>query len=224
MKFTVIPVFFLLLLAAAGSLPGADWPTYRHDNRRSGATAEKIEAEQLELKWVHRAALAPRPAWAGPAKWDAYAGIRGLRSMRNYDPAFHVIVVDGSVYYGSSADHGVHRLDAKTGQEKWVFFTDGPVRIAPSWHSKKLYFGSDDGYAYCIRERDGAMVWRQRPKTPERLILNNGNFISFWPCRTGVLVDKGVAYFGNSLLPWKDSYISAVSAPTGKRLSKGGFL
>ena len=224
MRFTLLPVFFLLLLVAAGFLHGADWPTYRHDNRRSGATAEKIEAEKLELKWVHRAALAPRPAWAGPAKWDAYAGIRGLRSMRNYDPAFHVIVVDGSVYYGSSADHGVHRLDAKTGREKWVFFTDAPVRIAPSWYSKKLYFGSDDGYAYCIRERDGAMVWRQRPKTPGRLILNNGNFIPFWPCRTGVLVDRGIAYFGNSLLPWKESYICAVSATTGKPASKGGFL
>ena len=224
MRSTLLPVFFLLLLVAAGFLHGADWPTYRHDNRRSGATAEKIEAEKLELKWVHRAALAPRPAWAGPAKWDAYAGIRGLRSMRNYDPAFHVIVVDGSVYYGSSADHGVHRLDAKTGREKWVFFTDAPVRIAPSWYSKKLYFGSDDGYAYCIRERDGAMVWRQRPETPGRLILNNGNFIPFWPCRTGVLVDRGIAYFGNSLLPWKDSYICAVSATTGKPASKGGFL
>ena len=129
MRFALLPVFLLLLLVAAGFLHGADWPTYRHDSRRSGATAEKIEAEKLELKWVHRAALAPRPAWAGPAKWDAYAGIRGLRSMRNYDPAFHVIVVDGSVYYGSSADHGVHRLDAKTGRQKWVFFTDAPVQI-----------------------------------------------------------------------------------------------
>jgi len=224
MKSTAIPVFFFLLLGTLGSLRGEDWPTYRHDARRSGATAEKIDAQKLELSWVHKAALAPRPAWAGPAKWDAYAGIRGLRSMRNYDPAFHVIVVDGSVYYGSSADHGVHRLDAKTGRERWVFFTDAPVRIAPSWYSKKLYFGSDDGYAYCIRERDGSLVWKRRPETSGRLILNNGNFIPFWPCRTGVLVDRGIAYFGNSLLPWKDSYICAVNASTGKPSSKGGFL
>ena len=224
MKFTVFPVFLFISLGAAALLQSADWPTYRHDNSRSGTTAEKLVAEKLELKWVHRAALAPRPAWAGPAKWDAYAGIRGLRSMRNYDPAFHVIVVDGAVYYGSSADHGVHRLDAKTGREKWVFFTDAPVRIAPTWYSKKLYFGSDDGYAYCIRERDGELVWRKRPEIPGRLILNNGNFIPFWPCRTGVLVDRGLAYFGNSLLPWKDSYISAVNASTGKPSSRGGFL
>ena len=101
MKSKVIQAFFFLLLGASSSLLGEDWPTYRHDNHRSGATAEKIDAAKLELKWVHKAALAPRPAWAGPAKWDAYAGIRGLRSMRNYDPVFHVIVVDGSVYYGS---------------------------------------------------------------------------------------------------------------------------
>ena len=99
MKFTVFPVFLFIFLGAAAPLPSADWPTYRHDNSRSGTTAEKLVAEKLELKWVHRAALAPRPAWAGPAKWDAYAGIRGLRSMRNYDPAFHVIVVDLSLIH-----------------------------------------------------------------------------------------------------------------------------
>ena len=224
MKLTSIAAFLFLFLGLVVDVRSADWPTYRHDNSRSATTAEKIDAEKLELSWVHRAALAPRPAWAGPAKWDAYAGIRGLRSMRNYDPAFHVVVVDGSVYYGSSADHGVHRLDAKTGKERWVFFTDGPVRIAPSWNSKRLYFGSDDGFAYCIRERDGSLVWRQRPETPGRLILNNGNFIPFWPCRTGVLVDRGTAYFGNSLLPWKDSYICAVDARTGKPAAKTGFL
>ena len=82
MKLTSIAVFLFLFLVPVVDVRSADWPTYRHDNSRSATTAEKIDAEKLELSWVHRAALAPRPAWAGPAKWDAYAGIRGLRSMR----------------------------------------------------------------------------------------------------------------------------------------------
>ena len=60
MKFTVFPVFLFISLGAAALLQSADWPTYRHDNSRSGTTAEKLVAEKLELKWVHRAALAPR--------------------------------------------------------------------------------------------------------------------------------------------------------------------
>ena len=59
-----------------------DWPTFRHDNHRSGKTAERLAAESLGQEWVWRSPQPPQPAWAGPAKWDAYAGLRGLRSMR----------------------------------------------------------------------------------------------------------------------------------------------
>ena len=55
-------------------------------------------------------------AWAGPAKWDAYARIRGLRAMRNYDPVFHTIIQGDGVYFGSSADDTLRRLDARSGE------------------------------------------------------------------------------------------------------------
>ena len=32
-------------------------------------------------------------AWTGPAKWDSYANLRRLESMRNFDPAFFVVAV-----------------------------------------------------------------------------------------------------------------------------------
>jgi hypothetical protein len=41
-------------------------------------------------------------AWTGPAKWDSYANLRRLESMRNFDPAFFVIAVGDSVCFGSS--------------------------------------------------------------------------------------------------------------------------
>ena len=34
----------MAILVAASSSFGEDWPTYRHDNRRSGRTAERIDA------------------------------------------------------------------------------------------------------------------------------------------------------------------------------------
>ena len=77
-----------LLLGTMRHVTAADWPTYRHDNRRSCVTPERLDAGRLAPAWTFRSAQPPRPAWAGPAKWDAYAGIRGLRSMREYDPVF----------------------------------------------------------------------------------------------------------------------------------------
>jgi len=47
------------------------------------------------------------------------------RVHANFDPAFFVIAVNDSVFFGSSVDDAVHCLDARTGQEKWVFNTDG---------------------------------------------------------------------------------------------------
>ncbi len=107
-----------------------DWQTYGHDNRRSAVTSEKLSLP-LRKMWVHSGGL-PQTAWPGPAKWDSYANIRGLKSMRDFDPVFYVTVAGDSVFFGSSVDDAAHCLDARTGKERWVYFTDGAVRIAPT--------------------------------------------------------------------------------------------
>jgi len=218
--------FSLTLIALIGvsmvSATATDWPTYRFDNSRSGVTPESIQVP-LTPTWTNISATPPQMAWSGPAKWDSYANIRRLEAMRNFDPAFFVIAVDDSVYFGSSVDDAVHCLDAKTGKEKWVFHTDGPVRLPPSWHKSKVYFGSDDGHAYCLEARQGTLVWKQKPSGKETLILNNGKLISHWPCRTGVLVQDDAAYFGASLLPWEISYLCAVDTQTGADEGPGRY-
>ncbi|MCH8046486.1 MAG: PQQ-binding-like beta-propeller repeat protein [Planctomycetes bacterium] len=219
---------FVLLLVGAGiqgrGARAEDWPTYQHDFRRSAATKEKLDVKKLQAHWAWRSDSPPQPAWFGPAKWDAYAGIKGLRSMRNYDPAFHIISVGQNVYFGSSADDSVYCLDAKTGQRRWRFTTDGPVRVAPTYYDGKLYFGSDDGNAYCLDATTGKQIWSYRPVPQKRMILHNGRFIPFLPCRTGVVVENGTAQFGFSMLPWKESYLVSVDAKTGKPEGKGRFV
>ncbi|KPL10407.1 hypothetical protein AMJ85_05770, partial [candidate division BRC1 bacterium SM23_51] len=225
-RFAVYASLVCLGLGATAwnSATAEDWPAYRHDNHRSGMTPEAINAATLQQQWVHQADHSPQPAWAGPAKWDAYHNMRGLRSMRNYDPVFHAIVVGTSLYFGSSADDTVYCLDTITGKEMWSFCTDGPVRLAPAYSDGKLYFGSDDGHAYCVGATDGALVWKYSPRPQGRLVLNNGRFIPFWPCRTGVLVDDGTAYFAAGMLPWKESYLCAVDAQTGSPQGPGRFV
>ena len=134
-------VIFLLPIMVAE----AEWPTYRHDNARSAHTTESLESTELHTAWHWDSVRPPRPAWAGPAKWDAYNDIPRLNSMRNYDAAMHTTVSGGKVYFGSSVDDTVRCLDAITGTVLWSYTTDGPVRIAPSVAEDKVYFGSDDG-------------------------------------------------------------------------------
>jgi outer membrane protein assembly factor BamB len=135
--------------------------------------------------------------------------------MRNYDPVFHVAVAGESVYFGSSSTDAVYCLDAGTGEQKWCRTVDGPVRMVPTFAGGKLYFGCDDGHAYCLDAETGSLVWKYRPSQDDRLVANNGKLIPLWPCRTGVLVDAGKAYFGAGLLPWREAYLCAVDAETG---------
>ena len=198
------------------------WKTYRHDNRRSGVTSASLDFP-LNSRWVHRSPLPPQMAWTGPAKWDAYSGNSGLQSMRNFDPCFYVTSDGESVFFGSSADDAIHSLDLKTGKEKWVHFTGAAVRLPPTIANGKLYFGSDDGFAYCCDKASGALVWRTRAATGSRHITSNRKLMSLWPVRTGVLVEGRQAVFAGSLVPWEKSYLCAVDALSGGVEGEMGF-
>ena len=213
-------VFQLLLVSAllAGIAQVSfadDWPTYRHDNRRSGVTLEKAEFP-LKLSWVRKSSAPPMMAWSGPAKWDAYSGNKDLQSMRNFDPAFFVTVAKGAVYFGSSVDNSVHCMDCVTGKERWVSFAGGAVRLPPTIDQARAYFGSDDGYAYCVSAESGKLIWKFRAAESNRLIPSNGKLISPWPVRSGVMLRGNKAYFAASLLPWEKSYLCALDQGTGK--------
>ena len=138
----------------------ADWPTYQHDNARSGVAGEALSAP-LHERWVHEAAHAPDPAWPPPAKQDFWHDLTKLVPRVIYDRAFHPVIVGDTLYFGSSADDAVYALDAGTGEPRWVFAgAEGPVRLAPTVTGGRAYFGSDDGCVYCVRADDGELVWK----------------------------------------------------------------
>ena len=210
--YTLLLVALLPLIA--GISTAEDWPTYRHDNRRSGVSNEQVQLP-LSLTWVRKSKVPPMMAWSGPAKWDAYSGNKDLQSMRNFDPAFFVTVANGFVYFGSSVDNAAHCLDAETGSEKWVSFVGGAVRLPPTIDGGMAYFGSDDGYAYCVETKSGKRLWKFRATKSTRLIPSNGKLISPWPVRSGVMVEGKIAFFAASLLPWEDSYLCALDKTEG---------
>ncbi|MEO1525224.1 MAG: PQQ-binding-like beta-propeller repeat protein [Planctomycetota bacterium] len=208
----------LILLAVLFSSPLAqaeNWPTYRHDGRRSGVTSEAL-AFPLTQAWVRLSDQRPQTAWTGPAKWDAYSGNSGLQSMRNFDPCFYVTADKGQVFFGSSVDDAVHSLDAASGEERWVFFTDSAVRLPPTLSGEQAYFGSDDGHVYCCDQTNGELIWKCCASPSNRFVTSNRKILSMWPVRTGVLLQDGCALFGGSLVPWNTSYLWKVDAENGR--------
>ena len=81
-----------------------------------------------------------------------------------------VVIDDGRVYFGSSVDHRVHCRDVKTGKLLWSFYTDGPIRLAPTLAHANVYVGSDDGCVYCLKADTGELVWQQRVGPRDELV------------------------------------------------------
>ena len=215
-------IFGLVLILIASPALAETWPTYRHDNRRSGVTTESLRFP-LKQAWVRRSTQVPQTAWTGPAKWDAYSTNSGLQSMRNFDPCFYVTANEDSVYFGSSVDDAVHALDASTGEEQWVHFTNSAVRFPPTLDSGRAFFGSDDGYVYCCNQKNGELQWKLCASPDNRYITSNRKIISMWPVRTGVLLQNGKALFGGSLVPWEPSYLWTVNAENGSVEAEGCY-
>lgn len=207
---------FLLVLTfiLTGRVAADDWPTYRHDNRRSGVSPESLSFPLTE-QWSHQGGR-PRQAWSGPAKWDAYSGNSNLQSMRNFDPCYYVTVDGGLVYYGSSHDNAVHALDAETGKERWVHFAEAPVRLPPTLDRGRAYAGSDDGVLYALDASDGTLLWQQHAAPFQRRIPSNAGLISLWPVRSTPLVHDDRLFFTGSLTPWHTSWLVSVDAASGE--------
>ena len=186
-------------------LRAADWPTYRHDLARSGATEETLPA-RLHRQWVYRAPHPSSPAWPEPG--------RELNRLA-FDYAYEVTAAGGLVYYGSSADHKVYAIELETGRPRWSFFTEGPVRFAPTIQDGRVFACSDDGRLYCLSAKDGALAWRFRGGPRDERMLGNGQMISRWPLRAGLGIDGGTLYFAAGMWPNEGVYIYALDARRG---------
>ncbi len=208
-----------LALAALSksSLMADDWPTYQHDIARSGMTSEQPQLPLAEA-WSHRSAVPPQPAWDEPATWDGWNKVFRLKNRVAFDKALHVIVVGDTVYYGSSVDDQIYAVDAKTRDIRWRFYTEGPVRLAPTFAEGRLYAGSDDGHVYCLAPDNGKLIWAARIGPRDYRVPGSGRIVSLWPVRTNIAVVDGVAYCAAGVLPSQQVYVTALDAASGEQL------
>lgn len=218
--FSLISILLGLLTPAAAD----DWPTYMHDNRRSGVTTEQLQLP-LHQDWISTTHRSPRPAWnETPALQDFWHGYYGNKSRVLVDTAFHPVVVGDLLFFGSSNSNKVTCLNARNGIEQWKYFTAGPVRFAPTVYNGRVYFGSDDGFVYCLEGNNGSLVWKRRATNSDELIFANGRMVSVCPVRTAIVVDNGVAYWGAGLFAGAETglsrFLCAYNAGDGTELWK----
>ena len=135
-----IIVFLVVFLSLVAFSQAADWPAWQNDASRSGFTTDVLP-KTMSRRWTWHSTHRPQPAWPRDARMS-------------FDRAHHVVIAHDTVYFGSSAECKVYALDADTGNVKWTFFTDGPVRFAPIVWKQSVFVVSDDGYLYCLSATD----------------------------------------------------------------------
>ncbi len=198
-----LSVFAILLgLMTPIAAAAGDWPTWRFDANRSAASPHQLPAK-LYLQWV-REFIPLQPAWPDQDKMQ-------------FDIVREPVVQGQSLYINSPRNDAVRALDTRTGQDKWVFFADGPVRFAPVAFEGKVYFTSDDGYLYCLDGNTGKPHWKFRGGPSDRKILGNERLISTWPARGAPVISEGdgKVYFAASIWPFMGIFIHCLDARTG---------
>lgn len=182
----------------------ADWPAWRADASRTANSSDTIGSD-LKLSWI-RTLPALSPAW--PAS----------QTKIQFDAGYEPVCAGGLVLVGSNVDDSVRAFELKTGAEKWRFFTNGPVRFAPTIDHEKAFVVSDDGCLYCLDLKSGKQLWKFNGAPRNNRIIGNGRLVSMWVARGGVVVKDGVAYFSAGIWPSMGVFIYAVGTKTGEEI------
>jgi outer membrane protein assembly factor BamB len=170
-----------------------DWPTYRHDNERSGRSTTRVPTKLRQ-------------------GWEAKIGGR-LSSPVSSNGRIFIAAVDA---------HMVYSLSAENGTILWSYTADGRVDSPPTIYHNMVLFGSTDGWIYCLRASDGMLAWRFRAAPEERRIVMRGQLESAWPVPGNVLVYDGelIAAAGRSSYLDGGIYVYRIEPETGKVLSE----
>ena len=170
-----------------------DWPTYRHDMTRSGATSASVSAP-LSQSWrvnLHGKLTSP-------------------------------VIANGRVYTAALDSHTLYALEADSGRTVWTYTAGAKVDSPPTIYRGMVIFGSADGHVYCLRSTDGALVWRFRAAPQDLRLVSYGRLESVWPVHGSVLVHKGSVYCVAGRSTFLDGGLNFIrlDAVTGQLLSE----
>jgi len=178
--------------SAARDPQSNDWPTYRGNIARSGATTSRV-ADKLTTRW------------------GAVIG-QGITAP---------VVAADRVYVAQKDAYTVHCLDRTNGKAVWKFLANGPIDSPPTIHASGLcVVGCGDGSVYCLDANSGELAWRFKVSAIERRIGSENRLESPLSISGSVLVLDDVVYFaaGRSTNLDGGIRVHGLDVHTGKQL------
>lgn len=170
-----------------------DWPTFRHDEKRSAYTSAKV-SDDIESKW--------KVKLGGKLSSPVVAGNR--------------------IYVAQIDTHTVFAINGTAGNVLWKYTAGGRVDSPPTIYQGRVLFGSTDGYVYCLNSADGQLVWRFRAAPMDRRMMSFEQLESVWPVHGSVLVqnDKVYCVAGRTAFLDGGMRLLQLNPRTGEKLSE----
>jgi outer membrane protein assembly factor BamB len=192
---SVAVVIALFSVSSLTTKVHGDWPTWRGNANRSASTDEQLPTE-ISLRWSRQLPVL-KPAWQEDPR---------LQFDSHYEP----IVMGDTMFVASPHSDSLTAIDTNTGEERWKFYVDGPVRLAPIANQGKVYFGSDDGCFYCLSADKGVLQWKIKAAPSDRRAIGNERLVSIWPVRGGAVLVDDTIYFTVGVWPFEGTLLYSV--------------
>jgi len=143
----------------------SEWPTFRHDNRRSGYVRTDVPVK-VEQSW----------------KKDFSTNIS------------QPTIASGKLFVSAINEHTVYALNTASGREIWRFIAGGRVDSSPTIYKGLALFGCADGCVYALSTVDGKLAWKFRAAPSTRKLMSYGQPESVWPLPGSTLIQNGRLY------------------------------
>ena len=193
-------LIILVMCSSVSALQAADWVMWRHNAGRTAVTTEPLP-DPLELQWV-RELQKPRTAW--PKDQDKLA----------FDAAYEPVVKGKTIFIPSMNSDSLSAYDTDSGEKKWTFYANGPIRFAPVLYKDRVFFVSDDGCLYCLRSNTGELIGKIKAAPDNMNIIGNHRVVSLWPARGAPVLNNDIIYFAAGVWPFMGTFIYAIHADT----------
>lgn len=190
--------------ATAKTATAEEWPMYRRDVFRSGATTKPLHSATPKKRWAVK--LSNESQALVTKDW--------ADNPFSHGEITPPVAADGKVFAAVPDAHRVVAVDARSGKLVWSFVAGGRVDLPPTIDGGLCLFGSHDGWVYCLRAKDGAMVWRRRAAPHESRIAAYGQLESAWPVPGSVLVEDGIGYVAAGRHPMCEGGVQVIAFKT----------
>lgn len=170
-----------------------DWPVYRHDSARSGASDSSI-------------AQIPKLSFQ-------------IDCGANITPP---VCADNLLLVAAPEQHRILAFQAKNGKPAWTFTAGGRIDSPPTIYGNRVFFGCRDGHVYCLDAPNGDLVWKYRAAPLNQQTMVEEQLESVWPVHGSVLVRDHTVYAvaGRSVFLDGGLRILMLNAADGSKLNE----